>query len=179
VIFDLEHTGGKRPSIIQIAAIWADANGKYDKATAFKELVHTSKPIHEKAGAVHRINAEMLTGKDGFALVGARFVEWIERRARTARGARVLCLVAHGGFSSDCRYLAIELAAANLALPAASWLCLDTLDLLRKLPRLPLHAATPDEFPDRRKLTKKEADAGKTFGKRASSCRCRARAEAA
>ena len=162
--FDLETSGDKKAKnrVIQLASKGADAAGKTIEQS-FSELVYISSAISKHVIAVHNLTRDDLKkAKGDFGVVGKLWLEWL---SPLVRGATTVVLVAHNGMACDFRLLATELARAGLALPAGpSYICIDTLDVIRKSPKLDYHTASVADWPQRNKLSKKQRREGLRVG---------------
>ena len=127
VFFDLETTGlySARDRIVEVAA-FDPTSGK-----SFQSLVNPGIPIPQDAVAIHNISDDMVRDVEGFAAVGARFIQFC--------GDDVL-LVAHNGEAFDIPFLQTECRRAGLVLPS-SWGVVDSLKWARMYRRdLPRHS---------------------------------------
>jgi len=114
VLYDFETNGlGKTQEIrvCQVGAIALDQNMR--EISSFNEFVNPLVAISSAATAVNGINADFVSKKPGWDVVGRKFNEWID----VHRGDGIVNLVGHNSKRFDARILTFEHNRHDLLLP--------------------------------------------------------------
>jgi hypothetical protein len=149
--FDLEFSDPKKTitRIMQIAAVGVD--DKHNEVFRFKRLVDVNEFVGEvqwKCLEVHGIKLTDVSGELPWTGVSRLLVQELDKVIAEYHFTAGV-LVSFNRNTCDNPIFAVELLREKLVLPAIFKYTLDVLDVLRKNPKLKLHDATIEEWPDR------------------------------